>query len=194
MKVHGDKTIRRRDGIEELGRYESAKSILKEDFGNMCGYCGKNSDVMNERFHIDHFVPISLAPEKENDYYNLVLACPKCNLTKSNKWPTNNKNLANDGEIGFVDPATEEYDNHIVRDDQGFIKGITSLGRNMCKSLNFDVRRTDLYWKIQGLYQIQTRLEQLSDEKQLDEEELLYYMESNKFLKRYIKEAFEKGE
>ena len=65
MRVHGDKKIRRREGIAELEHYQDAKTILKEDFGNMCGYCGKNSDIMNERFHIDHFVPISLAPEGE---------------------------------------------------------------------------------------------------------------------------------
>lgn len=193
MRVHGDKIIQRRTGVTQLDDYREAKLFLKEDFGEMCGYCGKNSDIMKERFHIDHFVPKSLAPEKVNDYDNLVLACPKCNLTKSNKWPTKNKDMANDGSVGFVDPATSEYDEHLIRDEQGFIRGITPLGKNICKSFNFDVRRTDLYWKIQRLYKVQSELEALEKDK-LDKEELFFYMKSNVFLKRYIKEAFEKGE
>lgn len=192
MRVHGDKKIRRRPGVLQLNDYRDARTMLEDDFGNMCGYCGKNSTVMHEKFHIDHFVPKSLDSDRENDYYNLVLACPKCNLTKSNKWPTKDKTLANDGEIGFVDPATEEYDTHMARDEQGFIQGLTPLGENICKSLNFDVRRTDLYWKIQHLYQLQAELEMFRDK--LDSEELRFYMDSNQFLKKYIKEAFIQGE
>lgn len=192
MRVHGDKKIRRRPGVLQLNDYRDARLMLEDDFSNMCGYCGKNSTVMHEKFHIDHFVPKSFDSDRENDYYNLVLACPKCNLTKSNKWPTKDKMLANDGEIGFVDPATEEYDIHMARDEQGFIQGLTPLGRNVCKSLNFDVRRTDLYWKIQYLYQLQAELEMFRDK--LDSEELRFYMDSNQFLKKYIKEAFIQGE
>ena len=147
---------------------------------------------MNENFHIDHFVPQRLAPERKDDYYNLVFACPKCNLTKSGKWPTEDKEIANDGEIGFIDPATDEYDRHMERDEQGFVRGTTPLGESICRSLNFDKRRTDLYWKIQQLYKVQNELESIDG--QLEEEELRYYLESNRFLKRYIKEAFEKGE
>lgn len=192
MRVHGDKKIQRRKGILELNHYRDAKLQLKEDFGNLCGYCGKDCEIMNEKFHIDHFVPKSLAPERKNDYYNLVWACPKCNLSKSSKWPTGDTNIANDGTVGFVDPASEEYDSHLERNEQGYITGITMLGDNICKSLNFDVRRTDLFWKIQNLYNVQEKLEKVKDE--LDKEELLYYMQSNMFLKQYIKDAFEKGE
>ena len=192
LRVHGDKRIRRRTNSVQLNDYKEARPLLMEDFQKMCGYCGKNSEIMKERFHIDHFVPKRLAPERKEDYTNLVLACPKCNLSKSGKWPTGDKNIAHDGIVGFVDPATEEYDSHMERNEQGYIRGITLLGENIYKSLNFDVRRTDLYWKIQSLYAIQDELENMSE--QLDEDELRYYMECNIFLKKYIKEAFEKGE
>lgn len=192
MRVHADKVIRRREGVGPLNDYRDAKPVLEEDFHNLCGYCGKDGIIMNQKFHIDHFVPQRLAKEKREDYYNLVLACPRCNLVKSGKWPTEDKAVPNDGEIGFVDPATEDYDCHVERDEQGFVKGTTNLGRNICKYLNFDVRRTDLFWKIQHLYKVQDELECLSQ--QLSEDELRYYIESNKFLKKYIKEAFEYGE
>lgn len=180
--------------LKKVEEYHDAKDILSDDFHNICGYCGKDSHIMHERFHIDHFTPVKIAPERKEDYYNLVLACPKCNLVKSGKWPTEDKNIMHDEEKGFIDPATEEYDKHIVRTEEGFIQGKTVLGRNMCKNLNFHIRRTDLYWKIHILYQIQEKLEQLYDEKKLEEEEKNFYIESNRLLKCYIKEAFAKGE
>lgn len=194
MRVHGDKVLRRRKGIEKLSEYRSAKELLKDDFQNICGYCGKNSYIMHERFHIDHFVPVKIAPERKEDYYNLVLACPKCNLVKSSKWPTEDKAVSHDENRGFVDPATEEYDKHIERNECGYIQGKTLLGQNMCESLNFHIRRTDLYWKICSLYQVQEKLERLFDAKKLDETEKDFYIESNILLKKYIEEAFTKGE
>lgn len=194
MRVHGDKVLRRRNGVEKLSEYRNAKELLKDDFQNICGYCGKNSSIMHERFHIDHFVPVKIAPERKEDYYNLVLACPKCNLVKSSKWPTEDKAVAHNENRGFVDPATEEYDEHIERNECGYIQGKTLVGSNMCESLNFHIRRTDLYWKICSLYQVQEKLERLFDAKKLDETEKDFYIESNRLLKKYIEEAFAKGE
>lgn len=194
MRVHSDKVIRRRSIAGELNKYQEAREYLLEDFYWMCGYCGKSGEIMHQKFHIDHFIPQSLAPELTNDYNNLILACPKCNCTKSNKWPTKDKKVHNDGHIGFVDPATDEFDQHIERDDQGYIHGITELGRHMCKNLHFDIRRTDLYWKIQHLYEVQNQLEELFQDDMLDEEEKDFYICSNIMLKKYIQDAFEKGE
>ncbi len=194
MRVHGDKRLRRRDGVPELRHYQDAKEILKEDFHNTCGYCGKDSGIMRERFHADHFVPVKLAPERENDYYNLVLACPKCNLVKSKKWPTGDKMLPHDEYQGFIDPTSDEFDEHIERTSDGYIIGKTPLGKNMCENLNFHVRRTDLYWKISHMYRVQRELEALYDANQLEETEKNFYIESNRLLREYIDEAFAEGE
>ena len=173
MRVHGDKIIRRRVGIENLGKYSDARKILAEDFKNICGYCGKDSKIMHERFHMDHF---------------------KCNLVKSKKWPTEDKEIANNGDIGFVDPATEEYDQHVERNEYGYIHGKTLLGQSICINLNFHIRRTDLYWKIHNLYKMQEKLEILFDKKKLSEQEKDFYIETNKLLKKYVNEAFNERE
>lgn len=159
MRIHGDLKLRRRDNVAKLQKYEDARLLLEEDFHCLCGYCGKNQKVMHQNFQIDHFVPRSLDADRERDYYNLVLACKKCNLSKSNKWPTNNVELPNDGERGFVDPASGEYDNHLERNEEGYIIAKTKVGRNMCEMLHFDMRRTDIYWKCMQLK------EQLNDMK-----------------------------
>ncbi len=194
MRVHGDKVARRRLDAGVFNKYQEAREDLVQDFHGMCGYCGKSGVIMHQRFHIDHFVPQSLAPELINDYNNLVLACPKCNRTKSNKWPTKDKKVHNDGRVGFIDPTMEEFDCHLERDEQGYIHGITELGIHICKNLHFDIRRTDLYWKIQLLYNTQNRLEELFHDGLLDESEKDFYICSNIMLKEYIHDAFEKGE
>lgn len=194
MRVHGDKTIERRKGITGLNHYADAREILEEDFHFLCGYCGKNGKIMHQKFHIDHFVPKSLDSDREHDYYNLVLACPRCNLSKSNKWPTRDINVPNDGNIGFVDPATEQFDEHIERNSEGFVVGVTPVGKNMCSMLHLDIRRTDLYWKIDRIRKLEDRLELLFSNGELEDEEKDFYIEINMVLKSYIDEAFDKGE
>lgn len=194
MRVHGDKVIRRRPGISELNHYTDAKDILRADFFELCGYCGKSSQMMYQRFQIDHFVPKTWDPDRKNDYYNLVLCCAKCNQIKSNKWPTEDITKPNDGEKGFIDPATEEFDLHLARDDKGHIVGLTPLGENMCKSLHFDIRRTELFWRIGQLYQHQRALEELFVQGQLKEKEKDYYIKVTIWLKKYISQAVAEGE
>lgn len=75
-----------------------------------------------------------------------------------------------------VDPATKEFDQHLERNDHGFIQGKTKLGKYMCQSLHFDIRRTDLYWKIQHLYETQSRLEELFLEHRLNGDEKDFYI------------------
>ena len=194
VRVHGEKHLHRREGVARLNYYQDARSILEEDFQLLCGYCGKDGKVMREKFHIDHFVPKSLDKERENDYYNLVLACPKCNLSKSDKWPTNDKNCSHNGEVGFVDPVSDEYDQHMQRNEDGFVVGITLVGKSMCNMLHLDIRRTDLYWKINSLRDKQKELERLFVEGKLTEEEKDFYIKTNIMLNDYIDEAFVKGE
>lgn len=48
-----------------------------------CYWC--NIKIIDNNYHIDHYIPISKGGEHSND--NLVLSCPKCNLTKGAKDP-----------------------------------------------------------------------------------------------------------
>lgn len=194
MRVHGEKILRRRSGINMLEHYQEARGILEEDFYFLCGYCGKNGQVMHEKFHIDHFVPRSIDKEQENDYYNLVLACPKCNLSKSKKWPTEDKDYSHNGKEGFVDPASEEYDQHMERNEEGFIVGITPVGKSMCQMLHLDIRRTDLFWQINKVREMLTKLEILFINDKLSELEKDFYIKMNMLLNQYIDESFIKGE
>ncbi len=57
------------------------RNILFEEFENRCFYCGK--PLTQKTVHVDHFIPWSFV--KDDNLWNFVLACPTCNLKKSDK-------------------------------------------------------------------------------------------------------------
>lgn len=57
------------------------RNILFEEFENKCFYCGKS--LANNKVHVDHFIPWSFI--KDDNLWNFVLACPKCNESKKDK-------------------------------------------------------------------------------------------------------------
>jgi hypothetical protein len=55
------------------------RDILFSEFQeNNCFYCGKRLD---KTVHVDHFIPWTFV--KNDNLWNFVLACPKCNIKKS---------------------------------------------------------------------------------------------------------------
>jgi len=77
-----------------LGKVESiSKRISLEYFYNLlikyeehaCFYCGKTLNKRNRGTHVDHVIPWSYM--QSDNLWNLVLACSKCNLSKSDKIP-----------------------------------------------------------------------------------------------------------
>jgi len=60
---------------DELNKWQSKQVKI-------CYYCG--TDCKNN-YHVDHFFPLSKGGP--NTKANLVIACPTCNLRKSNKYP-----------------------------------------------------------------------------------------------------------
>lgn len=52
---------------------------LYSNQGGKCAYC---HEKLNNKYHIDHIYPLSRGGS--NWPYNLALACPKCNISKSN--------------------------------------------------------------------------------------------------------------
>lgn len=180
LRVHGDKVIRRRLNVKK-SNCEDCKEEIIEDFYGLCGYCGKNQNAFNQRFELEHFAPRKKFPNREHDYSNLVLSCSKCNKHKLQKWVTNDAYMPISGNIGFIDPATEEFDNNIVREDVGNIIGITELGKYMCKELKFDIRPMSLIWKVNKLYELKEKIENNDDIRSLKK-----YNQADKELKEIL--------
>lgn len=137
-----------RSKVKPEVKYSLYKNNLRQDFMNACGYCGAE-DVRVDRisFHIDHFAPQQKFPHLKNDYNNLVYACRFCNISKSDHWVGNVSSVPNDGEQGFIDPCSDEYDIHLERQESGKIVGKTNLGNYISRRLKLYLLRHELLWQ-----------------------------------------------
>ncbi|HAT4297962.1 HNH endonuclease signature motif containing protein [Clostridium perfringens] len=158
-RIHDKYKIKRRETIKKKSKHNLYKSELAEDFYHICGYCGKLDIAVKEDFQIDHFVPKKIDPSRHNDYYNLVYSCRVCNRNKWDYWPTKDKNLSNDGNVGFIDPTLPEFDKALERKDDGKIYYLNNVGKYMYKTLKFDTRPIDIIWKLMRLRALRLELE-----------------------------------
>jgi hypothetical protein len=115
--------------------------------------------LSHKGMEIDHFVPDRKDSTRNCDYSNLVYSCFTCNRKKGGRWPTEDKLLPHDGVMGFVDPATDEYDDHMGRTSDGEITYLTSVGQYMCDvAFRFDIRPTKEVWKASLLFEMMSEL------------------------------------
>lgn len=195
IRVHGNKKIRRSENIQSSNNYLIYKEQLVKDFRDLCGYCGKNRNYFFDNFQIDHFRPKSKYPDLKNDYNNLVLSCPICNRNKSDDWPTNDKNVYHNDSIGYVDPASKEFDKVFYRDEDGNIFSNYDYGKYMITKLKFDIRPIKELWKLERLYQAKKNINQKIKQGKISMDEYRdFYEISNEIdeLTRFLK--YEEGE
>ncbi len=193
MRIHGKVNIVRRKNIIQKTNYQDYLPELQEDFHYICGYCGKSIKVTKHAFEPDHFIPKSFAPDLENEYCNLVYSCFTCNRKKSKKWPTEDKAVHHNDKVGFVDPASKEYDLHLERMNDGEIHPLTPVGQYMCnKVFKFGLRPIKEIWLCEEIISRQEKLEGKISEMTPDESK--EYIEINKQLKELMQLLFSKKE
>lgn len=193
-RIHGDIKIARRTEVTPEKDYAKYRESLSEDFQTICGYCGKSMEVARTGFEIDHFVPVSIDKSRETDYTNLVFSCFACNRKKGKKWPTGNKDACHNGELGFVDPATEEYDQHLGRNGNGGIIHLTNVGKYMCDTFKFQLRPTSIVWKSMELLKRKQQIYYIRERANLSFENLLLFIEIQSEIDNLLKYLLSKGE
>lgn len=146
-----EKTPIRTKSVTQREDYHKYRSTLAQDFEHRCGYCGDRDVPRAQYFEIDHFVPKKLDGARVTDYSNLVYACRSCNNSKRDKWPTDDKNVANDGTIGWLDPCDPEYDKQFVRTNLGKITPVTDLGNWMYENLKLWKKHHEILWMYEQL-------------------------------------------
>lgn len=188
-RVHGSTKILRKEQVEQMSPYGKYRESLREDFGRICGYCGKNELVTKNTFEIDHFVPRRLAPKMENEYSNLVYSCYECNRKKAGKWLSEDKDIQFVDSKGFVDPATDEFDTNLERDEDGNIVGITPAGKYMVEvGFEFDKRPIKEIYKAMLLIEKKHQLEEKI--KTLSSDEAQQYIEFSMLLEQFQQTLF----
>lgn len=133
---------------------KSNKEHLIVDFDHKCAYCDDSDKYAggSKMYHIEHFAPKEKFPELEFTYDNLLYACPYCNISKSNKWPSNDSNINVVGYEGFVDPCTQEYNAHLNRREDGSIYYISPLGEYMYYELKLYLQRHQLIYNLSRVH------------------------------------------
>ncbi len=83
-----DHLLTKIDKSSERENLSVYRRILFEEFENeTCFYCGRKLSNDGQKVHVDHFVPRTFI--KDDKMWNLVLACPTCNLQKNDKLAEN---------------------------------------------------------------------------------------------------------
>lgn len=133
---------------------------LEKDFHDRCCYCNMPRSLITSPYHVDHFIPYKEFKGKRDslwtDYENLMWSCPKCNLSKGDKYQGD---FLNDSEITnelFYNPVLTDYNEIFYRNEYGGIDSDDTKGREM-------IKRLKLYRPIHNRAWLLERLEIVSD-------------------------------
>ena len=112
---------RRHHGPAGYNDLESFRPWLRVEFVFRCVYCLEREVWSNvvAGFTIDHFIPVSLLPEKQLDYDNLLYACRACNAVK--------------GDQRVPDPLKVLLSDAVVVHEDGHLEG---LSRDACRLID----------------------------------------------------------
>ena len=177
----------RRNITTPVSHYSEHRNHLIIDFKKRCGYCNGINLYRIAPFEIDHFIPrkrnktIFLTIKSETDYSNLIYSCRSCNNAKRNKWPTEDQNIPNKDDKGFIDPCQEEYGRQFNRLPNGRIVPTTKLGNWMLKELKLDKPQHEIIYNLEQLDEIIDELHGLI----LDLEDLDLYRRITSLLLKY---------
>lgn len=163
---------------EQFDKYQKYKPYLEKDFKERCCYCNMPSELVTTAYHVEHFIPIKIFTGKKDslltDYRNLMWACPKCNLSKGDKYKGN---LLESNEIKnelFYNPVEVDYNNIFFRNEIGGIDSDDMKGREMIKLLKLYRPIHNLAWLIERLERLALELDQAAkQEKNLERREIL---------------------
>lgn len=118
-----------------------------------CGYCGISEVDAGGPLTVDHYRPVSVGGDDSDE--NLVYACIRCNLYKSDYWPD-----AQDIEAEYVvlHPMRDEVRQHLQENERtGELEPLTGRG-------NFYIELLDLNRPQLVAHRQRARIQTLSDE------------------------------
>ena len=190
MKFRETTPVRKTD-VAQAKDYHSYREQLVLDYNHRCGYCDDRDAPRNDSFEIDHFVPQKVDSSRVTDYSNLVYACKSCNNAKRAKWPTENKDIPNNGKEGWIDPCSKDYENQFERIDGGKIRPLTDLGVWMYDNLKLWKKQHEILWNCEKLESNISKLDSLYNQGALPDEHMAALIQLNQQYRKILKIFYE---
>ena len=149
---------------EKFDKYSKYKPYFKKDFQERCCYCNMPSELLTIPYHVEHFIPIKAFEGKKDslltEYENLMWACPKCNLSKGDKYKGDFLTSSKIENELFYNPVETDYNDIFFRNEIGGIDSEDAKGREMIKLLKLYRPIHNLAWLIERLEKLALNLEQ----------------------------------
>ncbi len=117
----------RRHGPEGYRNYVSYRDWLRDEFTFRCVYCFHREqwDSRVGTFHVEHFTPVSVDPDGECEYSNLLYACAACNEAKQ-------------ATLGLPNPCAVAFNDCLLVRHDGRIDALNPHGEKLKQVLRLD--------------------------------------------------------
>jgi len=139
--VHFPRLVRRKK-YSDYKRYKDFRQEIREDCLQRCAYCDAHElEIGSEKnFTLDHFRPRSYPEYKklENDPYNLIWACRRCNDLKRDDWPAYGTEGTVNGKEGYVDPFQVDRKDYFELHKDGSLRPLRYPARYMIEVLELN--------------------------------------------------------
>lgn len=140
---------------EHLDPYSKYRPYLEKDFSGRCCYCNMPNNLVTVPYHVEHFIPIKIFEGKKDylltEYDNLMWACPRCNLSKGDKYKGNINDSEGIKNELFYNPVEVNYNDIFFRNEIGGIDSNDPKGREMIKLLKLYRPLHNLAWLLERM-------------------------------------------
>ena|SRR5438067_3843681 len=117
--------------------------------GRRCEYCRMHQALQGATFHIEHIRPVAQGGVTALD--NLALACPSCNLHKSDRVAAAVPGSADVAPL--FNPRTDRWEGHFVWHGHRVL-GLTPIGRATAAALDLNHPRRILIREAEELFRL----------------------------------------
>ncbi len=139
---------------------EKFQHEIAEDCLCKCVYCDSHEAEVGgrESMQIDHFRPYTRKGFEglENDPNNFHHACGRCNLLKSDKWPSTHAAEPHDGVVGFVDPFADDRGRYFSVENNGELQPLLAPAKYLIRVLALNRPHLKLL-RTRRIYQLQLK-------------------------------------
>ena len=115
---------------------DTLRQVVLQRARGSCEYCRMNQAIQGATFHIEHVIPLARGGATIAE--NLALACPSCNLWKSDLVEAEDPSTG--WRVPLYDPRRERWGDHF-RVDGASIVGTSPTGRATVARLRMNAER-----------------------------------------------------